>query len=56
MAKRFTDYSKFIEEEYDEQEKDKMKTKKRQNPKKKHVKDNKRQGFIDNSDIDWEGD
>lgn len=54
MAKRFTNYDAFLEPEYEE--KDTMKTKKRRNPKKKHTKDNKRKGFVDNSEINWEGD
>lgn len=48
MAKRFTNYEAFLEPEYEE---DKMKTKKKRNPKKKHTKDNKRKGFVNNSEI-----
>lgn len=49
MAKRFTDYEKFMEPEYEE--KDSMRNgRKNRNPKKKHTKDNKRQ----NKEIDWD--
>lgn len=56
MGKRYTDYNVLLESELDDREVDTMRNKKRRNSKKKHIKDNKRQGFIDNSDINWEGD
>ena len=49
MAKRFTDYEKFIDPEYED--KDLMRNgRKNRNPKKKHNKDNKRQ----NKEISWD--
>lgn len=54
MAKRFTNIDVFIDSDYEQE--DTMKTRKKRNVSKKHTKDNKRKGFIDTSNINWEGD
>ena len=49
MAKYTKDWTK---EDYEESNYEPMK-KKGGNPKKKHVKDNKRKDFVDDTEIDW---